>query len=434
MDKLIIEGGQPLVGTVKASGAKNAALPILAASIMTDVPFTLTGIPHLNDVTTMMELLSRMGVQFTINENMDVELDGSDVKSFKAPYELVRTMRASVVVLGPLLARYGHAEVSLPGGCAIGPRPIDLHIDAMRQLGAEIEITNGFIKAQVNGRLKGAEIYFPKVTVTGTENVLMAACLAEGTTVLKNAAQEPEVSDLADFLNVLGAKISGAGTSTITIEGVERLDNPNVHYNVLADRIEVATYLVGAAMTKGKIKVKNIKPEILGSVLQKLEETGASITTGENWIELDMQGKTPKALSVVTAPYPGFPTDVQAQIIALNTVAEGEAKVVETVFENRFMHVQELQRMDAEIELEGNVATTHGRDHLNGAPVMATDLRASASLVLAALVAHGQTVIDRVYHIDRGYECIEEKLSQLGAKIKRVSGATFLRMQESASE
>ena len=428
MDKLIIEGGKPLSGSVKASGAKNAALPILAASLMVDAPFKLTGIPHLNDVTTMMELLSRMGVQFTINENMDVELDSTQVNSHKAPYELVRTMRASVLVLGPLLARYQNAEVSLPGGCAIGPRPIDLHIDAMRQLGAEIEINNGFIKARVNGRLKGAEIYFNKVTVTGTENVIMAAALAEGTSVIKNAAQEPEVTDLAEFLNVMGAKISGIGTSTLTIEGVESLGQPDVHYNVLADRIEAATYLVGAAMTRGKVKVKNIKPAIIDSVLQKLEEAGANISTGKDWIELDMQGQQPKAISIVTAPYPGFPTDVQAQIIALNSVAQGDAKVVETVFENRFMHVQELQRMDAEIELEGNVATTHGRDHLNGAPVMATDLRASASLVLAALVANGQTVIDRVYHIDRGYECIEEKLSQLGANIKRVTGKQYAQM------
>lgn len=420
MDKLVIEGGQPVRGCIKVSGAKNAALPILAATILLDEPCVISNIPHLNDVTTMMELLGELGVNFTINENMDVTIDTQPINSFVASYALVKTMRASVLVLGPLLARYGKAEVSLPGGCAIGPRPINLHIEAMEKLGAEVTIEDGLVKASVKGRLRGSEIHFNKVTVTGTENVVMAAVLAEGKTTIYNAAQEPEVNDLAHFLNKMGAKISGIGTSTLVIEGVERLGKPNVHYSVLPDRIEAGTYLIAAAMSRGEITLKDVAPDLLDEVLVKLEEAGAKIKVNGNQIHLSMKTR-PKSVSVVTAPYPGFPTDLQAQILALNTVAEGEAKVVETIFENRFMHLQELNRLGAEIALDGNVATVTGKEKLTGAPVMATDLRASACLVLAAIVANGKTIIDRVYHIDRGYECIEEKLLQLGVKVKRVS-------------
>lgn len=420
MDKLIVTGGAPLQGEIKITGAKNAALPILAATLLAEKPVTIGNVPHLRDITTTMELLGRMGVDLTVDQYMNIEVDARPIKIFHAPYELVKTMRASILVLGPLLARYGKAEVSLPGGCAIGSRPVDIHINGMRALGAEVLVENGYIRASVNGRLKGTTILLDVVTVTGTENLMMAATLAEGQTILKNAAREPEITDLANFLNALGAKISGAGTDTIIIDGVKHLDK-TVHYQVLPDRIVAGTYLVAAAITRGSIKVKNIQPEILGSVLAKLEEAGAYITTGEDWIHLDMKGQRPRAISFTTAPYPAFPTDMQAQLLAMNTVAEGTGMITETIFENRFMHVQELRRMGADIQLQGNTAITTGRERLTGAPVMATDLRASASLVIAGLVADGDTLVDRIYHIDRGYECIEEKLSHLGARIRRVS-------------
>jgi len=418
MNKLLITGGHPLQGEVRISGAKNAALPILAAALLTDAPVTLSNVPHLHDVTTMMELLGGMGMQFMMDERLNIRIDASNIHVFTAPYELVRTMRASILVLGPLLARYGQAYVSLPGGCAIGSRPVNLHIEGMQAMGAEITVENGYIKAKVTGRLKGAQILFDTVTVTGTENLMMAAVLAQGTTVLKNAAREPEVEDLARFLTTLGANITGAGTDTIIIEGVQSLSGGE--YHILPDRIEAGTYLAAAACTSGRIKVKNVQPKTVEAVLLKLQETGAVINTGKDWIEIDTRGKRPKAVNIRTAPYPAFPTDMQAQFIALNAIAEGTGTITETIFENRFMHVQELQRMGADIKLEGNTAICQGVDHLTGAPVMATDLRASASLVLAGLVAKGNTLVDRIYHIDRGYECIEEKLTQLGAKIQRV--------------
>ncbi|HLD16095.1 MAG TPA: UDP-N-acetylglucosamine 1-carboxyvinyltransferase [Coxiellaceae bacterium] len=420
MDSLLIQGGVPLKGTICISGAKNAVLPIFAATLLTDEIVKLTNIPHLNDVTTMMDLLARMGTQFTVHEQMSVEIDSRHLYNFCAPYELVKTMRASILVLGPLLGRYGQAKVSLPGGCAIGSRPVDMHLSALEALGATIHLEHGFIEAKVDGRLKGADIHFERITVTGTENILMAAVLAEGRTVIHNAALEPEVVDLAAFLNQLGAKIEGAGTHTITIDGVESLNGGG--YAVLPDRIEAGTYLIAAAMTRGHIKIKHILPSLLIAVLEKLREAGADITVGENWIELNMHGRRPQAVDIVTGPYPAFPTDMQAQMIALNSVAEGEATVTENVFENRFMHVQELVRMGAHIELVGNQAHCLGVEKLTGAPVMATDLRASASLVLAGLVAEGQTRVERIYHVDRGYECIEEKLAQLGAKIQRSPG------------
>ncbi|MBI5447197.1 MAG: UDP-N-acetylglucosamine 1-carboxyvinyltransferase [Gammaproteobacteria bacterium] len=419
MDKLTIVGQIPLHGEVRISGAKNAALPILTATLLADEPVVLKNVPHLHDVTTTLELLGGMGVQVTINEKMHVEVDARHVHCFDAPYELVRTMRASILVLGPLLSRYGQASVSLPGGCAIGARPVNLHIDGMRAMGAEISLENGYIKATSKGRLKGATLVLDLVTVTGTENLMMAAVLAEGTTVIKNAAREPEVTDLAHFLNTLGAKIQGAGTDTLVIEGVDRLKGGE--YQILPDRIEAGTYLVAAAITRGQVKVKEIYPELLESVLFKLEEAGAIINTGKNFIELNMAGRRPRAVNIKTAPYPAFPTDMQAQFLALNAVAEGVGSITETIFENRFMHVQEIQRMGAHIRLEGNTAITQGVEFLSGAPVVATDLRASASLVLAGLAAQGQTVVDRIYHIDRGYECIEEKLRQLGARIYRIS-------------
>jgi len=418
MEKLIISGGLPLQGETRISGAKNAALPILAATILAEEPVKLANVPHLHDITTMIELLGRMGAEVTIDEKMCVEISASSINDYVAPYELVRTMRASILVLGPLVARYKQATVSLPGGCAIGSRPVDLHLRGLQALGAEVKVENGDIIASVNGRLKGAKIVFDIVTVTGTENIMMAAALAEGTTILENAAREPEVIDLANFLNTLGAKISGAGTSIITIEGVERLQGGS--YTVLPDRIEAGTYLIAAACTRGSVKINGIMPDLLDSVLLKLREAGAEIQTGSNWISLDMQGKRPKAISASTAPYPGFPTDMQAQLMALNIGAEGTGIVTETVFENRFMHVQEMCRMGAQIQLHGNTAIITGTEELTAAPIMATDLRASASLVLAGLIAKGDTVIDRIYHIDRGYECIEEKFSQLGAKIKRL--------------
>ena len=423
MDKLIITGGIPLHGSIRISGAKNAVLPILAATLLTSEPVKLKNIPHLNDVTTIMELLGRMGSRLLVDEKMNIEVDSSGVDEFKAPYELVKTMRASILVLGPLLSRYGQAEVSLPGGCAIGSRPVDVHLAGMEGMGAEIVVENGFINAKVNGRLKGAELNLGKITVTGTENIMMAATLAEGRTIINNAACEPEVTDLADFLNKMGAKITGAGTEIIIIDGVEKLHGGE--YTVLADRIEAGTYLIAAAMTRGSITIKDINPEILGAVLQKLKKAGADIKTGDSWVSLDMHGKRPHAVDIETAPYPKLPTDMQAQFMAMNVVAEGKSKVIETVFENRFMHVHEMRRMGAEIELKGNKAICRGKEQLTGAPVMATDLRASAGLVLAGLMARGNTIVDRIYHIDRGYECIEEKLSLLGAKIRRVSGHQF---------
>jgi UDP-N-acetylglucosamine 1-carboxyvinyltransferase len=417
MDKLIITGGVPLAGEIRISGAKNAALPILAATLLADGPMTVGNVPHLQDVTTTMELLGAMGVRIVIDEKLAIETDVSTIKRFSAPYELVKTMRASILVLGPMLAHFGQAEVSLPGGCAIGSRPVNLHIQGLQAMGAEITVENGYIKAR-SDRLKGAKLVLDLVTVTGTENLMMAATLAEGTTVIENAAREPEVVDLAKCLNAMGAKISGAGTPTITIEGVEKLNG--IRYDVVADRIEAGTYLVAAAITGGHIKIKDIEPGILDAVIAKLREAGAAIEVGDDWISLDMQGKRPTAVDIHTAPYPAFPTDMQAQFTALNAIAEGASSITETVFENRFMHVQELERMGADVRLEGNTAIINGVDHITAAPVMATDLRASASLVLAGLVARGETEVHRIYHIDRGYERIEEKLQQLGATIRRV--------------
>ncbi|MCC6303087.1 MAG: UDP-N-acetylglucosamine 1-carboxyvinyltransferase [Gammaproteobacteria bacterium] len=417
MDKLIITGGAPLDGSISISGAKNAALPIMAATLLTREPVTICNVPHLHDITTTMELLGRMGVRLMVDESMNVEVDASDIREFCAPYDLVRTMRASILVLGPLLARFGQADVSLPGGCAIGTRPVDLHINALEAMGAQIEVKGGYIRARAP-RLKGVRLFLDMVTVTGTENIMMAATLADGVTVIENAAREPEVVDLANCLNQMGAKISGAGSDTIVVEGVETLSGTT--YSILPDRIETGTYLVAAAITGGRIRVKKTRPDILDAVLAKLREAGAAIETGDNWIELDMQGRRPEAVDVRTAPYPAFPTDMQAQFAALNSVASGSGTITETVFENRFMHVPELQRMGADLRLEGNTVFSRGADALAGAPVMATDLRASASLVLAGLVAEGRTVVDRIYHIDRGYECIEEKLASLGADIRRV--------------
>lgn len=418
MGQLIISGGIPLRGEVRISGAKNSVLPILAGALLAETPVSVSNVPHLQDVTTMMEILGRLGVKLTINERLTIELDARGVHSQIAPYELVRTMRASILVLGPLLGRFGCAEVSLPGGCAIGPRPVNLHVQGLQAMGAEVRVENGYIKASVKGRLKGTRLFFDTVTVTGTENILMAAVLAEGTTVLENAAREPEVQDLANFLNALGADIHGAGTDTVTIHGVQALKKP-VEYRVLPDRIETATFLIAGAMTRGEILVKETRPELLSSVLKKLEEAGADIKCDENSIHLNMRGKRPKAVDLKTAPFPGIATDIQAQFTSLNAVAEGSGTIKETIFENRFMHVQELCRMGADITVSGNTAFCRGIPELTAAPVMATDLRASASLVLAGLVAEGKTVIDRIYHLDRGYECIEEKLMQLGAKISR---------------
>lgn len=419
MDKHLITGGNPLQGEVRISGAKNSVLPILAACLLTDKPVTIKNVPHLNDVTTILKLLGQMGVNFTISEGLTIEVDASNIHNPAAPYEMVRTMRASIVVLGPLLAKKGQATVSLPGGCAIGPRPVDFHVEGLRLMGADIAVENGYIKASVQGRLKGATINFSTVSVTGTENLMMAAVLAKGTTIIENAACEPEVQDLANFLNMLGAKIHGHGTKTITIEGVEALNGGE--YTVLPDRIETGTYLVAATMTGGKITTKATRANLLDSVLTKLEEAGAHISVGEDWISLDMRGRRPQAVNICTEPFPGFPTDMQAQFMALNSIAEGKGVFTETVFENRFMHAHELRRMGANIQLNGNMAHIEGVAELTAAPVMATDLRASASLVLAGLVAKGTTIVDRIYHIDRGYECIEEKLSQLGANIKRVA-------------
>ena len=419
MDKLLITGGGPLSGELRISGAKNAALPILAATILSECPVSIGNIPHLHDITTTLELLGQMGVSLMVDEKMNVEVDSSSIDKYEAPYDLVKTMRASILVLGPLLARYGEAHVALPGGCAIGTRPVDIHIDSLIKMGADIQVEAGYIHAKAK-RLKGCHLVLDKITVTGTENILMAATLTEGTTIIENAAKEPEVSDLAHFLNKMGAKISGIGTDILTIEGVEKLGTPGLHYNILPDRIETGTYLVAGAISRGRVKLKNTDPKTLDAVLVKLIEAGAEITTGDNWIELDMHGKRPKAVTVRTAPYPAFPTDMQAQFCAMNAVADGVGLITETVFENRFMHIQEMQRMGSQIKLESNTAIITGIDRLTGAPVMATDLRASASLVLAALAAEGDTLVDRIYHIDRGYDHIEEKLNQLGATIRRV--------------
>ncbi|NQD39035.1 UDP-N-acetylglucosamine 1-carboxyvinyltransferase [Permianibacter sp. IMCC34836] len=419
MQKLLIDGGIPLHGDVRISGAKNAALPILFATILADAEVTLANVPHLNDITTTIALLSRLGLKITVDEKMTVTVDGRHIDHFEAPYELVKTMRASVLCLGPLLARFGQADVSLPGGCAIGARPVNLHIHGLQQMGADIVVEAGFIRARSNGRLKGAHVFFDLVSVGATENILMAATLADGTTIIENAAREPEVVDLANCLIAMGAKIEGAGTPTITVHGVERLHG--CEHSIQPDRIETGTYLVAAAMTGGKVRCTHTDAHILDAVLQKLKETGAKIETGADWIELDMQGKRPKAVNLSTQPYPGFPTDMQAQFCALNAIADGAATITETIFENRFMHVMEMQRMGGHFDVQGHTVVVHGSESLTGAEVMATDLRASASLVLAALVANGETTIDRIYHIDRGYECIEEKLQGLGARIRRVS-------------
>jgi UDP-N-acetylglucosamine 1-carboxyvinyltransferase len=416
MDRLQIDGGAVLEGEVRISGAKNSALPILAGTLLAAEPVAIGNVPHLQDVTTMIELLGRMGVTVTVDERMNVEVEASTLEQPIAPYDLVKTMRASILVLGPLLARFGQADVSLPGGCAIGARPVNIHVAGLQAMGAEVSIENGYIRARAK-RLRGTRLVLDTVTVTGTENLLMAATLAEGQTVLENAAREPEVVDLADFLNSIGAKIRGAGTDKIIIDGVPRLHGGQ--FRVLPDRIESGTYLVAGAITRGKVRLKNTRPEHLDAVLAKLEEAGATLATGSDWIEIDMRGRRPKAVDLRTAPYPAFPTDMQAQFAALNTVAEGVGTIIETIFENRFMHMLEMRRMGAEIRLEGNTAIIKGVPRLQAAPVMATDLRASASLVLAGLVAEGRTEIDRIYHIDRGYEAIEEKLAALGAAIKR---------------
>ncbi|MDO8826289.1 UDP-N-acetylglucosamine 1-carboxyvinyltransferase [Methylophaga sp.] len=418
MDKLIIRGGVALDGEIRISGAKNAALPILMGALLADSPVRIGNVPHLHDITTTLELLGRMGVTLTVDERSGVLIDPSTLTITEAAYDLVKTMRASILVLGPLLAKFGKADVSLPGGCAIGSRPVDLHLRGLEQMGAKIKVENGYIRATSGDGLKGAHIFMDQVTVTGTENLMMAATLASGTTIIENAAREPEVVDLAKYLNQMGAKITGAGSTTIQIEGVEKLNG--THYAILPDRIETGTYLVAAAITRGRVKLKDTDANQLEAVLLKLEEAGAKIEVGEDWITLDMEGRRPKAVNIRTAPYPAFPTDMQAQFTALNSIAEGQATIVETVFENRFMHVQEMQRMGANLQIEGNTVVCKGQEKLTAAPVMATDLRASACLVLAALVAEGETQVERIYHIDRGYECIEEKLQQLGARIRRI--------------
>ena len=418
MDKLIIQGVGPLRGEVLISGSKNAALPILSAALLCDGLVTISNLPHLQDVTTTIELLGTLGVTLSVSEKMSVEVDNSTLNSTTAPYDLVKTMRASILVLGPLLARYGEANVSFPGGCAIGSRPVDLHLRGLEAMGAKIQVDKGYIKATCDGRLTGARILMELVSVGATENLMMAATLAEGVTTIENAAREPEIVDLANCLNTWGAKVQGAGTSTLIIEGVNKLDGGE--FRVMPDRIETGTYLAAAAATGGKVKVKQTDPSTLEAVLLKLKETGASITVGDDWIELDMQGRRPKAVSLKTAPYPAFPTDMQAQLTAVNAVAEGSGVITETIFENRLMQVQELNRMGAKIIVEGNSAIVTGVERLTGAQVMASDLRASAALVIAGMVAEGETIVDRIYHIDRGYECIEEKLRQLGAKIERV--------------
>ncbi|MEA3243733.1 MAG: UDP-N-acetylglucosamine 1-carboxyvinyltransferase [Pseudomonadota bacterium] len=422
MDKLNIIGNGPLHGEISISGAKNAALPVLASTLLSPEPVTVRNVPHLRDITTTLELMGRFGTRIELSESMDLVADNSSITELRAPYDLVKTMRASILVLGPLLARFGEAEVSLPGGCAIGSRPVNLHIQGLKAMGAEIEIEDGYIKASAS-RLKGTRFFFDLVSVTGTENLMMAACLADGTTVLENAAREPEIIDLADCLTAMGAKIAGAGTDTITIEGVRQLHGGN--HTIIPDRIETGTFMVAAAATGGKVRLRNTDPAYLDAMLEKLRESGAEISTAEGCLTLDMRGRRPQAINLTTAPYPAFPTDMQAQFVALNATAAGTATVKETIFENRFMHVQELQRMGADIELQGNTAIVRGVRKLHGAPVMATDLRASACLVIAGLAAEGETLIDRIYHLDRGYECIEEKLAQLGARIQRVPGRSL---------
>lgn len=416
----MIKGCGPLSGELRASGAKNSAVKMLAASLLANEPVRLSNVPHLRDITTMIELLGSLGVEVVIDEKMAIEIHANTIKRFRAPYDLVRQMRASFLVLGPMLAHYGQAEVSLPGGCAIGPRPVDQHLKGLAALGAKIEMDEGYVKATVDGRLRGDRFVFDFSTVGGTEHVMMAATLAEGETILENCAREPEIVDLADCLNDMGADITGAGTDTITIRGVEELSGCD--HRVISDRVETATYLIAAAATRGRVKIRDTDPRYLDAVLQKLREAGAKIETGEDWISLDMEGNRPKAVSLVTAPYPAFPTDLQAQILAMNTVAEGTSTVRETIFENRFMHVHEMNRMGARITLEGNntTAIVEGVERLKAAPVMANDLRASVSLVIAGLVAEGDTVVDRIYHIDRGYEQVEEKLKNLGADITRI--------------
>jgi len=419
MDKLEIDGGRALQGEVRISGAKNAALPILAATLLADAAVSIANVPHLNDVTTTIALLGRLGVEISMHDGMRLEINPSGVKQFTAPYELVKTMRASILVLGPLLGRYGQADVSLPGGCAIGARPVNIHVAGLKAMGAQVEIDGGYIRARAN-RLHGARIVLDTVTVTGTENLMMAAVLARGESVLENAAREPEIVDLARFLVAMGARIEGAGTDTIHIQGVERLGGAD--YAVMPDRIETGTYLVAGAISGGRVRVRNTRPDTLDAVVAKLREAGATIEAGEDWIELDMRGRRPRAVDITTAPYPAFPTDMQAQFCALNAIAEGAGTITETIFENRFQHVQEMQRMGADFRIQGNTAFSRGVASLKGAPVMATDLRASASLVLAGLVAQGTTTVERIYHIDRGYECLEEKLARLGASIRRVQG------------
>ncbi len=419
MDKLLITGGRCLSGTLRISGAKNSALPILAGTLLVDEPVIIGNIPHLHDVTTMIELLGCLGAQVVVDEKMRVEVTAAELRQLKAPYELVKTMRASFVVLGPLLARFGEAEVSLPGGCAIGARPVDQHLKGLEALGAEIEVVDGYVRAKVDGRLQGADVEFDLVTVGGTENIMMAACLAEGTTRIRNAAREPEIVDLANFLSAMGAQISGQGTSVIEVEGVQRLHG--CEFSVMPDRVETGTYLIAAAATGGRVKLQQTAPATLEAVLDKLREAGAEIEVAGTVIELDMHGKRPKGVDIKTAPYPGFPTDMQAQYLAMNAIATGESKVTETIFENRFMHVQEINRLGADIDIQSaSTAIVRGVDSLKAAPVMATDLRASFSLVVAGLVAEGTTLIDRIYHIDRGYETIEEKLQLLGADVQRV--------------
>lgn len=419
MDKLVVSCQGELSGNIEISGAKNAALPILMGCLLAETPTKLSNVPHLMDVTTSIQLLASMGVEVLFDEHLNIELDARHLTSKEAPYELVNTMRASILVLGPLLGRFGEAKVSLPGGCAIGSRPVDIHIRGMQEMGADIQVEQGYIIAKSNGRLKGADITMSPVTVTGTENLLMAAVLAEGTTYLRNAAREPEVTDLAEFLNKMGAKISGLGTSTLVIEGVERLSG--VEYSVIPDRIEAGTYLAAAAITKSKLTVTKVNPEHLTIVLDKFKEAGADIACTADTITLDMRNRSLKPVNIVTDPYPLFPTDMQAQFLVMNALADGESTIQETIFENRFMHVSELIRMGADISIEGNTATIRGVKKLHGAQVMATDLRASASLILAGLVAEGETVVNRVYHIDRGYELIEEKFHKIGAHIYRLS-------------
>ena len=419
MAKIVISGGEPLNGEVWISGAKNAVLPILAATLLADEPMSIGNVPHLHDVTTTMELLGQIGVQLVVDERMRIHIDPRKANNWFAPYELVKTMRASILVLGPLVARFGQADVSLPGGCAIGSRPVDQHIRGLQALGAEVSVENGYIRARAE-RLTGAHIVMDLVTVTGTENIMMAATLARGTTVIENAAQEPEVVDLALCLNAMGAQISGIGSNTLVIDGVDRLHG--AHYDVQPDRIETGPFLGAGAITSGRVLAKRARADTMDAVLCKLEEAGAAINVGADFIELDMQGRRPRAVNISTAPYPAFPTDMQAQFAAMNCVADGVGVITENVFENRFMHIQELQRLGADIRVEGSTAIIRGVGTMTGAPIMATDLRASACLVLAGLVAQGETTVDRIYHIDRGYECIEEKLGGLGARIRRLPG------------